>query len=54
MTQVPARVALFFRLDQEIRVAGDENVRLDDFAKVRGQFRRMLEFLQFFGRGGST
>ena len=50
--QVPARVVLFFRLDQQVGVAGDEEIRLDHFAKIRRQFRRVLEFLQFFGRGG--
>ena len=49
--EVPARVALFLRLHQEIGVPGKENIGFHNFAQIGRQLRAMLEFLYFFGGG---
>ena len=45
--QIFLGVPLFFRLDQEVRFAGVEHVRLDELAKLRRHLRRLVEFIYF-------
>ena len=40
-------IPLIFGLDEKIGLAGHENVRLDNFAKLRGHLRRLVEFVNF-------
>ena len=48
---VPLGVFFCFGLDEEIRVAGGENVGLDDFAECGGHHLRLIEAGDFGGLG---